>query len=120
MPSATGMMFGGTAAAQVHVAIFADYTAADAQKLMNDLDALHTAYGDTVQFAVKALVNPQQQHAQKSAEAVVCADAQEGYAAFIAPYFCVVRNYLHLKILRPILRHLCRQHNWIQHNLMIA
>lgn len=87
MPSATGMMFGDAAAAQVHVAIFADYTAADAQKLMDDLDALHTAYGDTVQFAVKALVNPQQQHAQKIAEAVVCADAQEGYAAFIAPYF---------------------------------
>lgn len=84
-PSAVGIVTGGDDA-QVHIVVFADYTAPDIQKLTDDLAALHDAYGDKVQIAVKALVNPQQPQAQKIAEAVTCAHAQQGYAAFLASY----------------------------------
>ena len=84
-PSAEGIVFGDDAA-EKHVVIFADYTAPDIQQLTEDIDALRTQYGDKLQVVVKALNNSQQPNAQKITEALLCAEAQDKYAAMIAPY----------------------------------
>lgn len=85
VPGTDGIVMGNESA-DVHVVVFADYTAPDIQALTEDLDAVRTQYGDKVQVVVKALVNPQQPNAQKMSEAVLCANAQDGYAALRAPY----------------------------------